>query len=65
MHIPSVRMVEFQQLAQFPFDKLAHTVVSKLKLSLHEFILFIYYVIGRFESSLLTFQKNNLVDINN
>ena len=47
VHIPFVRMVKFQFLAQFPVDHLAHPIGSSLQC---QFAAFAYHVIERFVS---------------
>ena len=49
VHITFDRMVEFQFLAQFPLDHLAHPFVSNFILFLCQFAVFAY-VIDRFIS---------------
>ena len=48
--IPSVYMVNFKLLAQFPMDHFSHPVMSSLIIPLRKFIKFAHYVINRFVS---------------
>ena len=50
VHIPFVRMVKIQFIAQFPVDHLAHSVMPIHILILFYFTEFAYYLIGRFVS---------------
>ena len=50
VHIPFIRMIKLQLLAQFSVDHLAHPVVSSFILFLCQFAAFIYYVIDCFVS---------------
>ena len=50
VHIPFLRRIELQFVAQIPLDYLAYTVMSNLIVFLFNFAAFDYYVIDRFVS---------------